>query len=292
MLKETRNLIFFLVATLAVTFTAYFTIMLNGWSPYQLPGLILFLIGGSAPTWIGLLLVLFTYNQDQRRDYFKRLAPKLIPGSWWVVIILVFPFIYAITIAINSALGSPLPGMDLLKTYIAQPALLPFAVLIGLGSGPISEEFGWRGYALDPLIRRFGRIPGSTLLGLVWGIWHLPLFFMPQTWHGQVGFRFAGFFTFMLMTVGLTWVMTWVHLNTRGSILAAILMHFCSNFTSNLALPTSDQVEIIHMVVVLVSGLGLCLWMERKNPTPTSRGKQYCLIYQDRVLINNRRIKS
>jgi len=265
MSKETRNLILFFAATLAATYLTYFTIVLKGWSPYQAPGLFLFLIGGSSPTWVGLLLVLFTCDKDQRRAYFKRLLPRLIPGRWWAIIVLIFPFIFLIAYAIELLLGGSLPGMEPLKTYIAQPWLLPLVLLMGLGSGPIPEEFGWRGYALDPLMRRFGRIRGTTVLGLIWGVWHLGLFFMPQTWHGQLGFRFAGFFTFVLGSVGLALVMTWVHVNTRGSILAAILMHFFSNFTSTALSPHPDQVEIIRMVVLLALGLALCLSLERKS---------------------------
>jgi membrane protease YdiL (CAAX protease family) len=263
--KDARNLILFFAATFAATYTAYFTILLNGWSPYQAPGLIFFLTGGSAPSWVGLLFVFFSYDKGRRRDYFKRLSPRLIAGRWWAIIFLVFPFIFAVAIAIELLLGGSLPGMDQLKQYIAQPAILPFAVLMGLGSGPISEEFGWRGYALNPLIRRFGPVAGTAALGLLWGVWHLPLFFMPQTWHGQMGFRFAGFFTFILFSLALSWLMTWVHSNTHGSILAALLMHFCSNFTASALLPYSDRFEVICMAVLLALGLGLCLSLERKT---------------------------
>jgi uncharacterized protein len=265
MSKETRNLILFFTATIAATYITYFTIVLNGWSPYQVPGVILFLIGGSAPTWVGFLLVFSTYTRDQRRDYFTRLIPSRIPGRWWLIIVLIFPLIYGIVYAFNLLIGGSLPGMEPLQAYITQPSVLPFVVLIGLGSGPISEEFGWRGFALDPLMRRFGRIPGTMLLGLIWGLWHLGLFFMPQTWHGQLGFAFSGFFTFVLSSIGLALVMTWVHLNTNGSILAAILMHFFSNFTSTALSPHSDQAEVINMVVLIVLGLALCVSIVSKT---------------------------
>jgi uncharacterized protein len=264
MSKEKRNLTLFFAATLATTYITYFTIVLNGWSPYEAPGLILFLIGGSSPTWVGLLLVLFSYNKEERKAYFKRLLPRLIPGRWLAIIILIFPVLFVIVYAVELLLGSPLPGMEALKSYIAQPSVLPFVILIGLGSGPISEEFGWRGFALDPLMRRFGRIWGTVMLGLIWGVWHLGLFFMPQTWHGQLGFAFAGFPTFVLASIGLALVMTWVHVNTQSSILAAILMHFFSNFTSSALAPQSNEAEIVHMLVLIVLGLALCLSMERK----------------------------
>jgi membrane protease YdiL (CAAX protease family) len=267
MSKESRNLIIFFAATLAATYLTYFTIVLKGWSPYEMPGLILFLLGGSSPSWVGLLLVFFTYDKNQRREYFKRLRPKLISGRWWVIIILIFPAIYAVIYAIELLMGGSLPGMEPLKAYIAQPAVIPLALLLGLGSGPIPEEFGWRGFALDPLMRRFGHIPGTVLLGLIWGVWHLGLFFMPQTWHGQLGFRFAGFFSFMIFSVGLALLMAWVHVNTHSSILAAILMHLFNNQTGSILSPHSDSAEIIHMVVVLILGVSLCLSL-RSKPLP------------------------
>ena len=271
MSKETRNLILFFAATLAATYLTYFTIVLKGWSPFEMPGLILFLLGGSAPSWVGLLLVFFTFDKNQRRQYFKRLLPKLISGRWWLIIILIFPVIYVIVYVVELLMGGALPGMEPLKAYIAQPAVIPLAVLIGLGSGPISEEFGWRGYALDPLMRRFGRIPGTVLLGVVWGVWHLGLFFMPQTWHGQLGFRFAGFFSFIISSIGPALVMTWVHVNTNRSILAAILIHFFNNQTSTVLSPHSDQAEIIRMAVLLILGLVVCLSIrEKPQPIPAA----------------------
>ncbi len=274
MTKENRNLLIFIVATLATTFVCYFTIVLNGWNPYGMPGLVVFLLGGGSPTWIGLLMVLFIYDKPQRKDYFRRLLPRLISGRWWAIIVLFFPFLFVIVYAIALPLGDSLPGMEALRSYIANPASLPLVVLMGIGSGPLSEEFGWRGIALDPLMKRYGRIPGALFLGLIWGVWHLGLFFMPQTWHGQMGFRFAGFPSFMLATVGLSLVMAWVHLNTHGSILAAIMMHFFNNFTSTALAPQSDLSEIVRMVVLLVLGLGLCLAMQRspKRQAATAPG--------------------
>jgi membrane protease YdiL (CAAX protease family) len=132
-------------------------------------------------------------------------------------------------------------------------------------SGPWSEEFGWRGVALDPLMKRFGRIPAGLYLGLIWGIWHLPLFFMPETGHGKLGFGIAGFPMFIVYSLGLSLLMMWVFTNTGRSILAAMLVHFTSNFASQLADPSSDRVGIIRAILILLIGLSICIWMERQD---------------------------
>jgi uncharacterized protein len=263
--KETRNLILFFLATFAATWATYFTIVINGWDPYTMPGMVFLLIGGSAPSWVGVLMVLFTYDKAKRRDYFRRcISFKQIKLPYWAFIIFVFPLMFMLNISLNVMTGDSLPGMTNLKAFIAQPWIVPLALFMSFLSGPWSEEFGWRGYSLDPLLKRFGILRGSVILGFIWGIWHLPLFLMPQTWHGQMGFKFAGFWTFMIYSIGLAMMMTWVYLKTNRSILSGFMMHLANNFYGNLVLPYSDRVVVMQMVVILALGLVLCILAERK----------------------------
>jgi uncharacterized protein len=143
--------------------------------------------------------------------------------------------------------------------------MIPLAAFISFMSGPWSEEFGWRGVALDPLIKRFGAVPGTIVLGVAWGVWHLPLFFMPATWHGQIGFQLTGFWLFIVNSVGLSLIMTWVYLNTGRSILSGMLVHFTSNFTSQLTEPASPQFQTIRVFFVLAIGLVVSLRLNRQG---------------------------
>jgi uncharacterized protein len=265
MKKETRNLILFFLATFAATYATYFTIVLNKLNPYSMPGMVFFLIGGSAPSWVAVLMVMFTYNKDQKRDYFRRcFSFKQIKLNWWAFIVFLFPLIFVFIISLDLLLGGSLPGMTNLKAFIAQPWVIPGALFMSFLSGPWSEEFGWRGYSLDPLLKRLGVLRGSVILGFIWGIWHLPLFFMPQTWHGEMGFQFAGFWNFMLYSIGFAMIMSWVYFGTDRSILSAFMMHLASNFTGNLFFPYTDRLEILRMAVILPLGVVLCINAERK----------------------------
>ena len=149
MTKEIRNLILFLVATFVATWVTYFIIVFNSWNPYTMPGMFFLLVGGSAPSWVGILFVLFTYDKGQRRDYFRRcFSFRQIKLPYWAFIIFVFPLVFAFIISINLILGGSMPDMPNLKAYIAQPWIIPMALFMSFLSGPWSEEFGWRGYSL------------------------------------------------------------------------------------------------------------------------------------------------
>lgn len=265
MKKPNRSLLLFFILTFVWTWAFYAPIVITGSSPYEMPGMMLLILGGAGPSIIGLALVFLTYDKARKLDYWRRaFSVKRIPPLWWAVIFVMFPLIIAVSIALDVLLGGSVPVMETLRSVSTNPLSLPMLILLWLMSGPVSEEFGWRGYALDPILQRFGVLAGSIILGIIWGVWHFPLFFMPATWHGQMGFQFAGFWTFIIMNVGLALIMSWVYLKTNRSILSAILLHFASNFTANLVLPVSNTVEIGRALLLFVIGLAACSLVERR----------------------------
>lgn len=59
-------------------------------------------------------------------------------------------------------------------------------IYIGLG-----EEIGWTGLALPRFQESLGSLGGSMVVGVLWALWHLPLFFMPGS--SQYGISLIGF---------------------------------------------------------------------------------------------------
>jgi membrane protease YdiL (CAAX protease family) len=272
MTKETRNLILFFVATFIWTWAFYAPIAISGSSPYNMPWMVLLILGGAGPSIVGLAMVFITHDKGQRRDYWRRcFSLRRVGPAWWAVIFFIFPLVFAVSIGVDMATGGPLPGIDQLKSLIATPGVIPLAAFLSFLSGPWSEEFGWRGFALDPLLKRFGPVSGSIVLGVVWAVWHFPLFLMPATWHGKMGFQLAGFWTFIVFSVGLSLIITWVYQNTDRSILAGMLLHFTSNFTAQLLATTSNQVEMLRAVLLLAVGLAACGLMARKAGSREAR---------------------
>lgn len=264
--KVSQQLTLFILLTFIWTWAFYVPIVTGGHDPYQMPWMILLIFGGMGPSVIGIAMVLLTLDKESRHDYWKRcFSLNRISGLWWTIIFFLFPLFYSLGILIDVMLGASLPEMTQLKSLLAAPWMFPLAAFISFMSGPWSEEFGWRGYALDRIMTPFGLLAGTVVLGLVWGIWHLPLFYMPATWHGQIGLGLSGFGMFMLRSVGLALLMTWVYLNTGRSILSGMLMHFTSNFTGQLLAAVSTRVEILESLFVFLVGLFACSWMLRKK---------------------------
>jgi membrane protease YdiL (CAAX protease family) len=120
-------------------------------------------------------------------------------------------------------------------TYLAT-----YLVIFIIG-GPLFEEPGWRGFALPRLQQRWGPLMGSLLLGVFWGLWHLPLFlFVPGYDGAGSGFVNSGlsFLEFVIYAMALTYIITWVFNNTRGSLLLPMLIHASINTAVSFIHPT------------------------------------------------------
>ena len=91
------------------------------------------------------------------------------------------------------------------------------------------EEIGWRGYALPRLAAHIGLAPASTLLGVIWAAWHLPLFFVLGG--DTVGQSFP---LYVLQVTALSIAMGWLYWRTSESLLLVMLMHAAVNNTKDI----------------------------------------------------------
>lgn len=230
-------------------------------NPYQGSGMVLLIFGGCSPTFVALILIFVHSKKEDRIAYLKSIIDvRRITPFGWLCILLAFPVVFAAAIGLDLLLGGSLPQASNLKAVIANPVSFFPLLLLSFMSGPFSEELGWRGYALKPLIGWLGVTKAAVLMGVIWGAWHLPLYLMPETWHGHMGFGLYGFVSFMALSIGLSLLMAVVYVKTGYSTLSAILMHLCSNFTAQLLQAVSPRAELFRSILVLVIGITLSIW--------------------------------
>jgi membrane protease YdiL (CAAX protease family) len=111
-----------------------------------------------------------------------------------------------------------------------------FAALLVSTWVQAGEEVGWRGYALPRLATRLGLGGAGVLLGVLWALWHLPLFFIR-------GGEDQSFPLYVLFVTAVSVAMTWLYWKTRGSLLLTMVMHASVNNTTFIPLAAAGAVD-------------------------------------------------
>ncbi len=150
--------------------------------------------------------------------------------------------------------------------------LIPAAILF---STPFQagEEIGWRGYALPRLAERFGLARASILLGIIWGCWHLPQFFIEQAdTYGQ------SFWLYLLQVTALSVAIAWLYAKSNGSLLLVMLLHAAVNNSKDIvpsAAPGSTNpfgFHASHVAWFTLALLWICAgWFLSRMPARWSR---------------------
>lgn len=216
---------------------------------------LVFLLGGAGPL---LWAVAFTHlaeTRDARRDFWRRIIdPRLISPKWLAIALLVHPAIVALAVGIGVAFGELAPTLRLPTGAVGWLTLVFFTFWFG----PLPEEIGWRGFALDRLLRTRSALAASVVLGCVWAAWHLPLFAVPGTFQHDLGIATPRAWVFLATMVPLSVVITWVYQHTARSTLAAALVHFSGNLSGALIVK-STALAALELLVLCVAATLLVL---------------------------------
>jgi len=131
------------------------------------------------------------------------------------------------------------------------------AIVVGLVIS-VTEEIGWRGFALPRLQHRWGSVAASGILGVAWCLWHIPMFI------GQ-GLSLSLMPVMLLFFTGGSLLFTAIYNGTHGSLLVVILAHWCAHLNnSHRALP-GDMVPLLVHATILAA-LGLFAMRRSKRP--------------------------
>jgi len=144
-------------------------------------------------------------------------------------------------------LGGAAIGLHALMGGATPPLSQPLVPLQAVGAG-LWEEYGWRGFALPHLSRRYGALRASLIIAFVWVLWHLPI--APALKSPVV------FIMFLVEVAPLSILFTWLYANTGGSILLAVLYHQACNAVVNaLNIPASPSLWAVYVALLWLCAL-------------------------------------
>jgi uncharacterized protein len=163
-----------------------------------------------------------TEGREGIRRLLRRIVLWRVGLRWYLFALVGLP---AILVLGAIVLPGTLASFQGLSPTIVTAYLYFFVYVFFIGGG-LNEEPGWRGFALPRLQRLHGPLVGSLILGPLWGLWHLPLFWVsfwntPPTILNIVLFVFA-------ITLG-TIIFTWFFNRTKGSVFMATVLHASNN---------------------------------------------------------------
>lgn len=189
------------------------------------------------PLIAGLVMTNAVAGRAGLTDLFRRMTMWRVPARWYLTV-LALPLVTAAASLLIAFAFAGLRLSDfqpLLPWSLAAPFFLFVLVFTGL-----AEEPGWRGFALPYLQRAHTAENASWIVGIIWGIWHVPFIFYYNLEAGAPVFMLLPLFAGLTIgIVGWTIVNTWVY-NSTGSVFLMILLHGWYN-TVNSFLVLSSQ---------------------------------------------------
>jgi len=201
----------------------------------------------------------------------------------------VYPVLFigvAALVALSTGLGTYQPGVDnAIGQVIRQGgvALVPVFIVLNVGL-MYGEELGWRGYLLPQLTARWGRVPATAAVGVVWGLYHSAFLYTAAT-----VLRVANPLVVTVVQASAVFVVSfpfaYAYYLTDGSVLPVAILHLIWNILNpwilgdiygNVQGLVAGQIFVVNgegvlgVVLGLVAAGGFGLLFKRGYRIPTS----------------------
>lgn len=184
----------------------------------------------SGPLPAALIMTSVLDGKEGRRQLWKRIFQWRVGFRWYLLVLVAYPVVFLAGLSFYS--GTTLWIALLENWQLIFTSYLPVA-LIGILFPSFGEEPGWRGFALSRLQEKYGPLLGTLILGVLHGLWHLPVYFIPGAiLEGSFDVTQFVANTCLLITISFFW--TWLFNKSGQSVFFAMFVHGVSNATSGL----------------------------------------------------------
>ena len=121
-------------------------------------------------------------------------------------------------------------GLDMDSAKLKTTLLLQIATAFFIGPlinalNCFGEEWGWRGYLLPKMMKKFKLLPVLLINGAIWGIWHAPLTALGHNYGiGYPGFPFTGILAMIIFCIVMGTIFSYITIKTNSCV-PAIFAH-------------------------------------------------------------------
>jgi membrane protease YdiL (CAAX protease family) len=203
---------------------------------------------------VGILGLIAIIVLNLKKKWREGLAPsKLSFGSnlkYYIIIPVILFLVLTLSYVLNyfTGLGAPTQGFSLAK-YLIYSLVTGILYIFVLWPTFFGEEYGWRVYLQDRLFPILGGYKGVLVLGIIWGLWHLPVITLGLNYPGQ---PILGNILMILLTIVLAIIFSYAVLKT-GSVWIAVILHL---ITDAIELPVNSYLAL-SKDPILSFGIGI-----------------------------------
>ena len=261
-----RSLIIFIVVTFGFSWLLLAIIAMSGMGvmPFKVSSPVMTTIATLGPALGAVSAAASKSGRSGIRSLLGQALRWRVASRWYLLALFGPAFIMIAGFLLWQLLGGMRPPAPPLSTWLSLPVLILVLLLPA-----VFEEIGWRGYALPRLQSRFGWLAASMMIGVVWAIFHAPIWFIPDG-----GFSTLPFPVFALFTMALSVLFSWLYNHCGGSVLLPALAHAAIDAyplpwnTAVFLLPESErgmymQIPVMIVLVVLTVLLVLLTWGQK-----------------------------
>ncbi|HXN01797.1 MAG TPA: type II CAAX endopeptidase family protein [Candidatus Dormibacteraeota bacterium] len=225
-------------------------------SPGDAP--LLILLGTFGPLFAAVAVVGRTSGFRGLGEFIGQAFRWRVSILWYAAALLGPALVRIVVLHVNILNGGSFADVTDPSHWVSIPLTFVFVLLIG---GPTGEEFGWRGFLLQRVQPVTGVLWAAIVIGVITALWHLPLFFIPDTPQSDLPFAL-----FTLRTVSLSLISTLLYNGTRRSLLLVLLFHAAMNTWPNTLyildaetslVPYISSTIIYSVAAALLAALGL-----------------------------------
>lgn len=219
--------------------------------------LFMFILNGFMPSILGIILYL---KFDGKTKTFERLKTILsFKNNIWQFHIKSF-VLFGVILIMQIVLYILLVGRFEFSIFVSTlPQIIPLFIL-----GPLSEEIGWRGYLHEKLRGTKSLLWVSMIIGIVWALWHLPLFFLPGTT------QFENAMPFIPFLINLIVLSIWMGFSVErcnGSIGVAVFVHWFYTYFLTVFTLGSNQSNLASYITLIPTLLlvGIMIFADKRR---------------------------
>ncbi|MCF8002157.1 MAG: CPBP family intramembrane metalloprotease [Halanaerobiales bacterium] len=244
MLKDNNTRLFLLMTFALMYISSLLTIILLRTNIFLFTNpiiQILQFIAGGSPTIVAFYIIYYQYNKERRKNFLSRLLKFNISPIWWLYAI-ALPFLIMIFLQFLTY-----QNLNHISFELSSWLKLPLILLISVFAGGL-EEIGWRGVLFDEMKDKYSITILTLIIGILWSLWHLPLFFIEE-----LAFSDKNILLYFLSTIMFSGFLSLLIMKTK-SIALAVLMHASINTAGNYGdiLPVNHGVRIYLGLVILI----------------------------------------